>query len=46
MGKVVCFGIVFVLSVILNEDNVIDGRYDFSDVEGLNKNNLGGMKLF
>ena len=46
MEKVVCFGIVFVLSVILNEDNGIEGRYDFIDVERLDKNNLGGMQLF
>ena len=39
----ICFGVVFVLSILLKEDNVVDGRYDFSDIERLDKNNLQGM---
>ena len=37
---------IFLIAVLLNEEDEVSGRYDFEEIEKLNKNNLEGIDMF
>ena len=37
---------VLLIAVLLNEEDEISGRYDFEEIEKLNKNDLEGIDMF
>ena len=43
MDTGVLLGIVAIITITLNEENEVYGRYDFEEIEKLNKNHLEGI---
>ena len=37
---------IFLIAVLLNEEDEVSGRYDFEEIEQLNKNHLEGIYMF
>ena len=37
---------IFLIAVLLNEEDEVSGRYDFEEIEKLNKNHLEGIIMF
>ena len=37
---------VLLIAVLLNEEDEVSGRYDFEEIEKLNKNDLEGIDMF
>ena len=43
MERGVLLGIVAIITITLDEENEVYGRYDFEEIEKLNKNHLEGI---
>ena len=37
---------VLLIAVLLNKEDEVSGRYDFEEIEKLNKNDLEGINIF
>ena len=37
---------ILLITVLLNEEDEVSGRYDFEEIEQLNKNHLEGIYMF
>ena len=37
---------IFLIALLLNEEDEVSGRYDFEEIEQLNKNHLEGINMF